>query len=73
VKSLLAQAAAAQKANVKGCTCGAGYRVKGIEYETGGCMPYDQALKTSRALDAMGGPDEWRRRYLQRRRAERWA
>lgn len=70
--SLLAQADAAQRANVKRCTCGVGYRVKGIEYETGGCMTYDQALATSRALDAMGGREEWRRRYLERRRAERW-
>jgi hypothetical protein len=72
VKSLLAQADAAQKANVKLCSCGWGYRVKGIEYETGGCMDYDQALATSRRMDAMGGPAEWRRRYRQRRRAERW-
>lgn len=70
---LLAKADAAQRANVKRCSCGSGFRVRGIEYATFGCMPYEQALATSRHMDAIGGPEEYQRRYRQRRRAEQWA
>jgi hypothetical protein len=65
----LAKADAAQRANVKPCRsayCRGRYRVRGLEYDTGGCLDYDTALRISRKMDEVGGPDEWRRIYGRR-------
>lgn len=59
----LARADAAQRANVRRCSCYVGWRVRGLEYDTGGCLTYDAALAISRRMDEVGGPDEWRRRF----------
>ncbi len=58
----LAKAEAEVKAMVKRCTCGMGWRVRGLEYDTGGCLDYVQALHIARKASAMG-VDEWRRQY----------
>jgi hypothetical protein len=58
----LAKAEAEVKAMVHRCTCGSGYRVTDLEYDTGGCMDYDQALRIARKASEIG-VEEWRRLY----------
>lgn len=55
--SLLARADAAQRARIKRCTCGMGWRVVGSEYMTGGCLPYDVQLRRVRVVEARYGAD----------------
>jgi hypothetical protein len=59
----LAKAESEIKAMVRRCTCGEGYRVKGLEYDTGGCLRYKDALAVARKASEMGGTEEWARRY----------
>lgn len=58
----LAQAETEVRAMVKGCSCAGGYRVAGLEYDTGGCLTYEGALRIARKASEIG-IDEWRRRY----------
>lgn len=58
----LARAEAEVKAMVQGCTCGAGWRVRGLEYDTGGCLAFGQALRIARSASEIG-VEEWRRRH----------
>jgi hypothetical protein len=65
-EGLLAQAEAEVKAMVKPCrsaSCFGRYRVAGLEYDTGGCLTYDEALHIAREATAMGGADEWAKCY----------
>lgn len=59
----LAKAEADVKAMVRPCrsaSCYGRYRVAGLEYDTGGCLDYDQALRIARKASEIG-VDEWRR------------
>lgn len=61
----LAKAEAERKAMVRPCrsaSCFGRYRVAGLEYDTGGCLDYHQALRIAREASAMG-VDEWRRNH----------
>jgi hypothetical protein len=61
----LAKAEAEVKAMVHPCRsaiCYGRYRVAGLEYDTGGCLDYDTALRIARKASAIG-VDEWRRLY----------
>lgn len=58
----LAKAEADVKAMVKGCSCARGYRVRGLEYDTGGCLDYAGALRIARKASEIG-VTEWRRHY----------
>lgn len=61
--SSLAKAESDVKAMVRRCTCGEGYRVKDLEYDTGGCMGRKEALAIARKATEMGGTEEWAKEY----------
>jgi hypothetical protein len=64
-KGPLAKAEAEVKAMVKPCragSCFGRYRVVGLEYDTGGCLTYDQALRIARKASAIG-VEKWQRNY----------
>jgi len=63
VSGPLAKAEAEVKAMVRRCSCGTGWRVAGLEYDTGGCMDYDRALSIARKATSMGGTEEWAKQY----------
>lgn len=61
----LAKAEAEVKAMVHPCrsaSCFGRYRVAGLEYDTGGCLTYEGALRIARTAAEIG-VDEWRRRH----------
>lgn len=61
----LARAEAEVKAMVHPCRsayCFGHYRVAGLEYDTGGCLDYETALRIARKASEIG-VDEWRRLY----------
>lgn len=70
----LAKAEAEVKALVRPCvsaSCFGRFRVAGLEYDTGGCMDYEQALRIARKATEIGGVDEWRKRYAVNLNGER--
>jgi len=61
----LAKAETQVKAMVKPCrsaSCFGRYRVAGLEYDTGGCLTYEEALAIAREAKRIG-VDEWRHRH----------
>lgn len=63
MSGLLAKAEADTKKMVRRCTCGEGHRVRGLEYDTGGCLDYGHALSIARKAQEIGGTEEWAKRY----------
>lgn len=58
----LARAESEVKAMVRRCSCGSGWRVRGLEYDTGGCLRYENALAIARKASEIG-VEEYRRNY----------
>lgn len=44
--------------NIKRCSCGLGWRVVGHEYDTGGCMDFEQAVLARDAFERREGGGE---------------